>query len=223
VSRMRRGRGYRFGVRTADLLAHWFPGAMVICMLTLLFQLVRRPSWPLFLVVVLIPYAVPLMLFRAICLFAPVREGSSVLAKDVWSSWFISYRLQLIYGYFPFLEGALLAIPGVFNLWLRAWGSRVGKRVFWAALVQVTDRGHLDIGDDVMFGNAVYLSPHVMQRRRARGVLYVKRISVGAGAFVGAGVRMGPGVVVEPGALVPLLTDLYVKQRFPALKIAGNA
>jgi hypothetical protein len=223
VSRRQRGHGYRLGVRTADLFAHWFPGAMVIWMLILAFQLVRHPSWPLFLVIMLVPYLVPLMLFRIICLFAPLREGSSVLAKDVWSTWFISYRLQLIYGYFPFLEGALLAIPGAFNLWLRAWGSRVGKRVFWAALVQVTDRSHLHIGDNVMFGNAIYLSPHVMQRRGARGVLYFKSISIGSGAFVGAGVRMGPGVVVEPGALVPLLTDLYVKQRFPAVKLGGQS
>jgi hypothetical protein len=188
---------------------------MVFAMFFSFYHLVVTRSFFMFAVFLLLPYVVPLSLFRLLCLIAPMREGSSRLEKDVWSTWFVTYRLQVIYGYFPFLEGALLAVPGLFNLWLRAWGSRIGKRVFWAALVQVTDRGHLVIGDDVMFGNAVYLSAHVMQRRAARGVLYVKRITIGTGSFVGAGVRMGPGVVVEPGSLVPLLTDLYVKERFP--------
>jgi hypothetical protein len=218
VARLKRSAAYRWAVRGADLLAHWFPGLMVVSMLALFYQLLARRSLPLFFCLLIFPYLVPLLLFRILCFIAPLREGSSVLAKEVWSTWFVSYRLQLIYGYFPFLEGVLLAIPGLFNLWLRAWGSHIGKGVFWAATVQVADRGHLEIGDNVMLGNAVFLSSHVMQRRGARGVLYVKRIRIGADAFVGSGVRMGPGVVVEPGALVPLLTDLYVKQRYPAAK-----
>jgi hypothetical protein len=215
---MKRSASYRFAVRTIDLASHWFPAVMVLAMLFSFYQVVLTRSLFMFAVFILLPYGVPLGLFRLVCLIAPMREGASRLEKDVWSTWFVTYRLQVIYGYFPQLEGMLLAVPGLFNLWLRAWGSRVGKRVFWAALVQVTDRGHLVIGDDVMFGNAVYLSPHVMQRKAARGVLYVKRIIIGSGSFIGSGVRMGPGVVVEPGSLVPLLTDLYVKERFPKMK-----
>jgi hypothetical protein len=209
MARVKRGAAYVWAVRAVDLLAHWFPGIMVTCMLIFMYQLLAHRSLPLFLLALVFPYLVPLLLFRML-------HCSSVLAKDVWSMWFVSYRLQLIYGYFPFLENALLAVPGLFNFWLRAWGSRLGKRVFWAATVQVADRSHLEIGDNVMIGNAVFFSCHVMQRRRNRGVLYFKRIKIGDGAFIGSGSRIGPGVVVEPGALVPLLTDLYVKQRFAA-------
>src|SRR5690606_35939379 len=112
-----------------------------------------------------------LLLYRLMALFAPIEIGGSTLAKGVWSSWFISYRLQVIYGMFPFLEGALFSVPGLFNLWLRAWGSRVGPRVFWACTARVTDRGHLDIGPDTFFGHDVYLSPHVVRRKGDRGAL----------------------------------------------------
>lgn len=202
-------------VRVVDAVGFFFPGLIVLTSLAAAYWCLMAPHPARFLLTLSIPYLVPLLLFRLMVAVLPIKEGGSVLAKGVWSSWFLSYRLQLIYGYFPFLEGALLAFPGLFSWWLRAWGSKVGKGVFWAATVQITDRGHLDIGDGAFFGNAVYLSPHVVQRRGGRGILYFKRIRIGKGSFVGAGCRLGPGVVVHDGALVPLLTDLYLKEEFP--------
>ena len=202
-------------VRAVDLIALYFPGLLVAGWVASFYLLVESPSPARFAAVLLLPYAVPLWLYRLITLLAPIREGGSALRRGVWSTWFIAYRLQLIYAYFPFLEGALLAIPGAFSLWLRAWGSRVGKRTFYAATMQITDRGHLDIGDDVFFGNQVYLSPHVVKKKASGGVLYFKRIAIGDGAAVGAGCRLGPGVKVHAGAQVPLLTDLYVREEFP--------
>ena len=203
-------------VGSVDTLAHWFPGLLLAGCGLAAYHFVHTPTPFGFFGLCALPYVVPLALFRLLTLLTPIREGGSLLAKGVWSPWFISYRLQLAYSYFPFLEGALLCVPGLFNAWLRAWGSHVGKRVAWGATVQITDRGHLVVGDDVFFGSAIYLSSHVVRRRGSRAVLYFKRITIGSGCFVGAGVRMGPGVVVDDGALVPLLTDLYVKARFPA-------
>lgn len=202
-------------VRVIDSFFHGFPGLLTAATLAAFYAFVSRPTPARFGVLLALPYVVPLVGFRLLMLVSPLREGASVLAKGVWSPWFVSYRLQVIYAYFPFLEGALLSVPGLFNWWLRAWGSRVGRRVGFAAVVQITDRGHLVIGDDVLFGNLVYLSPHVVQQRRGRGVLYFKRITIGSRCFVGAGVRMGPGVIVDDDSMVPLLTDLYVKERFP--------
>lgn len=210
-------------VRIVDVVAHWFPGLLTIGMLASIYAFVVSPSPARFALLLALPYVVPLLLMRLLMLVAPIREGASVLAKGVWSSWFISYRLQVVYAYYPFLEGALLAVPGLFNWWLRAWGSRVGRRVAWAATAQIADRGHLVIGDDVLFGNQVYLSPHVVQRRKDRGVLYFKRVTIGHRCFIGAGARMGPGVIVHDDALVPALTDLYVKEEFPRKTADGAA
>lgn len=218
MSKPRRG---SWLVNAVDFLGFHFPGALVVGTLALAYRFVVEPTWWRFALVIAVPYLVPLFLYRLMCFFRPIKEGGSALSKGVWSSWFLSYRLQVVYGYFPSLEGALLSVPGLFSLWLRAWGSQVGKGVFWAATAQITDRGFLDIGDGVFFGNAVYLSPHVVQRRGDRGILYFKRITIGSGSFVGAGTRMGPGVVVHPKSLVPLLTDLYVKEEFPATKEAA--
>ena len=198
-----------------DLLGHHFPGLLVLGELIGIYFFARNPQWPTFVALVLAPYLIPLGLYRLMVLFAPVEIGRSALAKDVWSSWFLSYRLQVIYGHFPFLEGALFSVPGLYSLWLRAWGSKVGRRVFWACTARVTDRGHLIIGSDTFFGHDVYLSPHVVRRKGERGVLYFKPITIGSRCFIGAGSRMGPGVVVHSDSSVPLLTDLYLNEEFP--------
>ena len=215
TARTRRQHGDSRWVRLIDLLALYFPGALVLLLLAMVFLVLTTPLWWLFLLVLATPYLLPLTLFRLLMWLAPIKEGRSLVAKGVWSSWFISYRLQLIYGYFPCLENLLLCFPGLFSMWLRAWGSRVGKGVFWAATVQITDRGHLNIGDGAFFGSQVYLSPHVVQRRGQWGVLYFKTITIGQGAFVGAGCRMGPGVTIRDEARVSLLTDLYLNETFP--------
>ncbi|MEE2959765.1 MAG: DapH/DapD/GlmU-related protein [Myxococcota bacterium] len=97
---------------------------------------------------------------------------------------------------------------------MRAWGSQVGDKVFWATLVKVTDRGHIDIGDNVFFGNEVYLSPHVVRKKGEMRILYLKTIKVGANSFIGAGCQMGPGVVIEENSGVPVLSALFLNQRF---------
>ena len=198
-----------------DLVALYFPGLLILGTGAMFVWFIVEPRWWRLVAACTLPYALPLFLYRALTWLTPIEEGASKLEKGAWSSWFIAYRLQVIYAFLPVLEGVLFSVPGLFSLWLRAWGSRVGRRVFWAATAQVADRGHLDIADDVFFGNGVVLSPHLVQRRGARGVLYIKRITIGRGCFIGANCRMGPGVVVHDHARVPLLTDLYVKEEFP--------
>jgi hypothetical protein len=210
-------------VRLLDVVALYFPGLLILSWIYWFYALICAPTGWRLLVFCVWPYLVPLVLYRLVHALAPIREGRSVLKKGAWSSWFVSYRLQLIYGYVPFLENALLAIPGLFNWWLRAWGSRVGRGVFWASTVQITDRGLLDIGNDVFFGTAIFMASHVVRRRNGKGVLYVKRVTIEPGCFIGAGCRLGPGSIVREGAVVPLLTDLYLREEYPPKQSARTA
>lgn len=202
-------------VRGIDFIAFYFPGLIVVGWAWLFYRLVSTPNITNFALFGLFPYIVPLTLYRLLTWFSPICQGGSIVEKGRWSSWFIAYRLQLIFVHFPFLEGALLTFPGAFGLWLRLWGSTIGKRVFWASTVHISDRGHLDIADDVFFGSDVHLFSHVMKKSGTRGILYVNKVTIGAGAFIGAGSRFGPGAKVQPAASVPLLTDLYVNDEFP--------
>lgn len=159
-------------------------------------------------------FAVPPLLHRAL----PLKPGLHDLKQRKFSAWWASHQLQLLFIAVPALEALLRCVPGLYSAWLRLWGSRVGAGVYWTPRMEVLDRGLLEVGDGVVFGHKVELYGHTVMPKDGRLLLYVDRVRIGAGAFVGAGSRMAPGVVVEPGAVVPILTDLYMKTRFKAKK-----
>jgi hypothetical protein len=153
---------------------------------------------------------VPPLLYRALSL----KPGLFDLKQRKFNAWWASHQLQQLYIAVPALEALLRLVPGLYSAWLRLWGSRIGSRVYWTPRMEVLDRGLLDVGDAVVFGHKVELYGHTVMPKGERLLLYVDRVAVGAGAFVGAGSRLAPGVVVEEGAVVPILTDLYMKTRY---------
>ncbi len=158
---------------------------------------------------VLVLYGLPLLSYRLLVVFSPIREGVFDLAERKFNPWWASHQIQSIFIAVPQLEAVLKLIPGVFSLWLRAWGSTVGRGVYWTPRAEFVDRGLLEIGDRVVFGHKVECFSHVIRPKGERVVLYVRRISIGSGVFLGAGTRIGPGVRVEDGTNVPILSDLY--------------
>lgn len=195
------------------LLVAFFPTLVIGAELFFLYQAIWHPE-PLWLALVCLhPYLTPLIAFRLHGLFFKIKEGPSYFGIDYYSPWLTAHRLQIVFAVFPVLERVLTVVPGLFSLWLRAWGSKIGRGVLWLPGVEITDRSHLVIGDDVFVGNKVYFSPHVVRDAgEKKFLLYYKRITVGSGSFVGAGSRLGPGAVIPPQSRVPLLTDVYVNQ-----------
>jgi len=167
--------------------------------------------WPPVLIAVpIIVYMLPLAAFRIANRIRPLREGLSYLDAPAYSAWWGSHHLQRIFIAIPQLESILILIPGAFSLWLRLWGSRIGRRVHWTPRVEVVDRSFLVVGDDVVVGHKAEFFAHAIKPSHGRLILYVRPIHIGARAFLGAGVRVGPGVRIEEDAFVPTLTDLYV-------------
>jgi hypothetical protein len=154
-------------------------------------------------------YVLPLMAFRAHQLVFPLKQGGSRLAGKGYSPWYGGHQIQLIYIAFPALETVLRLFPGVFSVWLRLWGSRVGRRVYWTPLVEISDRSLLAIGDDVIFGHRSGAYGHIIKPTGKNLLLYVKQVQIGHGSFIGAGVALAPGVVVHDGAMVEAGTHLY--------------
>src|SRR5262249_19077251 len=122
------------------------------------------------------------------------------------------HQAQLVYIALPPLEALLRLVPGLYSAWLRLWGARIGRRVYWTPLVDIGDRSLVEIGNDVIFGHRATLYAHVISRTKDKLVLYVKPIVIGDGAFVGAGSVLGPGTRVGEGKLVAAGTHVYPNQ-----------
>ena len=90
-------------------------------------------------------------------------------------------------------------VPAVYSAWLRLWGSKIGRLVFWSPGTQILDRSFLEVGDDVLFGAGVRLNPHVMVRNDSgQNELILAPIKIGARAVVGGYSLLAPGSEIMP-------------------------
>ena len=161
-------------------------------------------------------YLLPLAAFRCFGLFYPLKEGVSYLDGEDFSPWWAGHQIQSVFIGIPQLEVALKLVPGLFSLWLRAWGSKVGSSVYWTPRVEIVDRSLMDIGDRVIFGHKIECFAHTIKPKNGQLILYVRRIAIGSDVFLGAGTRIGPGVRIEAGVNVPILTDLFMNKKVSA-------
>lgn len=201
-----------------------FPLVHLVVVLSSIAGVLRHPGVLTSLAIPAGIYVFPLVAFRLHNLLFPLKTGPSDLGKREYSSWWGGHQIQLLFLAIPPLESVLTLVPGLFSLWLRAWGSKVGRRVYWTPQIQILDRSLLDIGCGVLFGHKVFTSSHVVTRTKSgRLLLMVDRITIGDNAFIGAGTRIGPGVTVEEGAVVAAASemgaksvDLYPRSTVPA-------
>src|SRR5262245_3121557 len=101
-----------------------------LCAATVLFFSWRpSPVQPVMLVVIL--YLVPPLTFRLHQIIFPIRKSLSNIAERKYSPWWGAHQIQLIYIAIPQLEAALRLVPGLYSAWLRLWGSRIGRGVYW--------------------------------------------------------------------------------------------
>lgn len=192
-----------------------FPTLHALVIVYALICFTKDPGVPSSLVILASIYLFPLACFRFMGLFYPIKEGKSDLAKDKYSPWWGGHQIQLLFYVVPQFEAFLRVIPGAFSLWLRLWGSKVGKGVYWTPNVEIDDRSMVEIGNHALFGHKVELVSHVVGGKKGVFSLYSKNIVIGDGAFVGAGSRLGPGSEVEAGCFLPVLSDLYIDEYIP--------
>lgn len=194
----------------------YFPSVTVFFAAASLVACAVNPSPTAAFILLLSLYGFPLFVFRLLVMFYPIKEGLSDLRNRAFSPWWASHQIQAIYIAYPMLENVLRLVPGLFSVWLRLWGSRIGKGVHWSPRIDILDRSLLDIGDKVIFGHEVKCFGHVIKKKNSRLLLFAKRIAIGNDVFIGAGSRLGPGVTISGETVVPLLSDLYVNKRFHA-------
>ena len=153
-------------------------------------------------------YIVPLIVFRVHHLFFPLKDGAYDLSKKSYSAWWGAHQIQLIYTSFPCLEAFLRCFPGVYSGWLRLWGAKIGRNVYWTPQVSIEDRSLIQVGDHVTFGHKTICVSHLIKKGRRDFLLIVRKIHIGEGCFIGAGTWIGPGTILEENTFVPIFSHL---------------
>lgn len=148
----------------------------------------------------LVLYLVPPLAARIIRRLAPVREGRISVGGRDFFAWWALFNLQMIFCRFPALEEGLRLVPGLYGTWLRLWGARVGKLIYWGAGLRILDRSFVQIGNGVIFGAAVRLNPHVLARNKMGELeLILATIIIGDESLVGGYSLLTAGSEIAPG------------------------
>ena len=118
--------------------------------------------------------------------------------------WWFTSQWQVIFNRLPWIEEIIRLTPGLYSFWLRLWGARIGKFVYWTPGLQILDRPLLDIGDRVVFGAGVKINPHIiMPNRNGQLALLVAPVRIGADALVGGYSLLLAGSWIGPGEASP--------------------
>lgn len=152
-------------------------------------------------------YGYPLLTFHLLQKLKPFKGTHEALDSTKYSCWWGIHQVQLIYFVFPVLEKVLKAVPGLFSAWLRLWGSKIGKNVYWTVTTEIHDRHLLNIEDGVIFGHEVRLICHVVGPHEGKMSLYANTITIRKRAFIGAGAILGPGVKIDSRIFLAAKTE----------------
>jgi acetyltransferase-like isoleucine patch superfamily enzyme len=131
-------------------------------------------------------YLLPPLIARLVLILVTISQGHIAVGSKAFFGWWTLFQLQIVFCRLPALEEILRLIPGVYSLWLRLWGARIGRLTYWSPGTLITDRSFLHIGDDVVFGAGVRLNPHVLTKDKdGRIELLLATLKIGDRVIVG--------------------------------------
>jgi acetyltransferase-like isoleucine patch superfamily enzyme len=134
--------------------------------------------------------------------------------------WWFTTQLQVPFMRFPFLEEIIRMVPALYSTWLRLWGAKVGRNVYWSAQVLVADRPFIDVGDFVVFGYGSKLTSHLLTKVNSEmklifGAPIIKSKAIlGTLSCVGPGAYIGEGQILKATAVISPFDRFENKQKF---------
>jgi hypothetical protein len=132
------------------------------------------------------------------------RQDQHPLGSREFLKWWYATQWQIIFNRLPMLEEFLRMVPGLYSAWLRLWGAKVGRFVYWSPGLRITDRAFIDIGDRVVFGIDAKLYPHFIAKLPSGTTqLVLAPISIGHDALIGGCSLLPAGVSVDPCEQTP--------------------
>ncbi len=193
----------------------WFyPSVQILAVIYLITKSINSPSLETIGSLIFVLYFLSPLLYRFISLIFPIQIGRHQFGPEFETShWMIAHRLQMIYVIFPFIEGVINSLPGIYSNWLRLWGSKIGKRVYWGPDVRILDRTHLTVGDKSFVGGSC-LSCHLATTKADGSIeILFLPIRIGRQAFISAQSNIGPGSKVKDQEFIPILTQMLGNRR----------
>lgn len=189
----------KWGKRVTMLLINALP--LCHCLLVALILIQPGAAWLTRLTSAFVAlYLLPPVAARCILHRRPIPAGRIAIGSKEFLCWWITFQLQGVFCRITFLEELLRLVPGLYSLWLRLWGSRVGRLVYWSPGTAITDRSFLDIGDDVVLGASVRLNAHVLAKNQKGGMdLVLAPVKIGDRAVIGGYSLLTAGTEVSPG------------------------
>ena len=155
-------------------------------------------------------------LVRKLC---PIAEGKIAFGSKAFFAWWALFQMQMIFCRLPALEELLRIVPGLYSLWLRLWGARIGRLTFWSPGTVIVDRPYLQVGDDVVFGAGVRMNPHVFAKTSSEGFeLLLGTVKVGDRARVGGYSLLSAGAEIADNETTDALLVLPPFSSFKAGK-----
>lgn len=149
-------------------------------------------------------YLIPPLLFRILHLFYKIEPGGYLISDKELLIWWYGAQLQLVFSRFPFFEELLRIIPFTYSAWLRLWGAKIGKLVYWSPRIEILDRNLIEIGDRVVVGYGVKMTSHLINKEK----IFIAPISIGADSVIGGEARIAPGCTIERDVVVKALAIL---------------
>jgi len=147
---------------------------------------------------------VPPLVVRVMLALWPLPKADTVVGSGPFLVWWMTSQWQVIFNRLPWIEEFIRLVPGLYSVWLRLWGAKVGKFVYWTPGLHILDRPLLDIGDRVVFGAGVKISPHIiLPNRHRRLVLLAARVRIGDDVLVGAYSLLLAGSWIAAGEVSP--------------------
>jgi len=140
-------------------------------------------------------YLLPVICTRLALLLHPLRPGKIRMLSLDYYVWWFTFCTQVLYVRFPMLEESLRCVPSLYSFWLRLWGSKIGKLVYWAPGTLVLDRSFLRVGDHAYFALGTRVCPHV----HVDGELILAPVVIGERAVTGAYSLLVAGTEVRDG------------------------
>lgn len=140
-------------------------------------------------------YLLPVVCTRLALLVHPLKPGNIPMFSLDYYVWWFTFCTQLLYVRIPLLEELLRCVPSLYSCWLRLWGSKIGKLVYWAPGTLVLDRSFLRVGDHAYFALGTRVCPHV----HIDGELVLAPVAIGAHVVTGAFSLLVAGTEVKDG------------------------